>query len=67
MRLSEWMVLYTLSGLVAPGLEQKATGHRYPQEWEFYVVTLCLFIVFAIPGFIYRYQIRHLFDRKHAV
>jgi hypothetical protein len=27
------------------------------------VVTLCLFVVFAIPGFVYRYQLRHLLER----
>lgn len=63
MRLLEWLVLYLLVGLAAIGLEQKATGDRYPQDWEFYVVTLCLFVVFAIPGFVYRYQLRPLQQR----
>lgn len=63
MRLLEWLVLYVLIGLVAVGLEQKATGDRYAQDWEFYVVTLCLFVVFAIPGFVYRYQLRPLLQR----
>jgi len=66
MRLLEWLVLYVLVGLVAVGLEQKATGERYAQDWEFYVVTLCLFVVFAIPGFVYRYQLRPLLKRHHA-
>jgi hypothetical protein len=63
MRLLEWFVLYLLVGFIAMGLEKKATGNIYQQDWEFYVVTLCLFVVFAIPGFVYRYQLRHLLER----
>lgn len=66
MRLLEWLVLYALIGLVAVGLEQKASGERYSQDWEFYVVSLCLFVVFAIPGFVYRYQLRPLLQRHRA-
>lgn len=66
MRLLEWLVLYIVVGLIAMGLEQKATGNRYSQDWEFYVVTFCLFVVFAIPGFVYRYQFRHLLSRHQA-
>lgn len=66
MRLLEWLVLYVLVGLVAMGLEQKASGQRYTQDWEFYVVTLCLFVVFAIPGFVYRYQLRPLLQRQRS-
>lgn len=66
MRLLEWLVLYLLVGLMAVGLEQKATGDRYAQDWEFYVVTLCLFVVFAIPGFIYRYQLRPILERQRS-
>ncbi|MDY6980251.1 MAG: DUF2818 family protein [Pseudomonadota bacterium] len=66
MRLLEWLVLYLLVGLTAVGLEQKATGDRYAQDWEFYVVTLCLFVVFAIPGFIYRYQLRPILERQRT-
>ncbi|TDY02496.1 DUF2818 family protein [Thiohalophilus thiocyanatoxydans] len=66
MRLVEWLVLYGLVGLIAVGLEQKATGERYPQDWEFYAVTFCMFVVFAIPGFVYRYQLRPLLHRHRA-
>lgn len=62
-RWSEWFLLYLLTGAVALGLEQKLNGERYPQGWEFYVVTFCIFMVFALPGFIYRYDLRHYFQR----
>jgi len=26
--------------------------------WEFYAITLCLFTVFALPGFIYHYDLK---------
>ncbi|HCD05232.1 MAG TPA: DUF2818 domain-containing protein, partial [Methylophaga sp.] len=28
----------------------------YPQQWEFFVTTLSLFLVFATPGVVYRHQ-----------
>ncbi|MCU6433077.1 DUF2818 family protein [Undibacterium sp. Jales W-56] len=54
MRLLELAVLYFLLGLVANLLESNA-GNRFPQTWEFYAITSCLFIVLAFPGFVYRY------------
>jgi len=64
MRLLEWVVLYFVVGLLALGLEHKVSGENHPQRWEFYVVTLCLFLVFALPGFIYRYDLRHHLMRR---
>ena len=34
---------------------ESRAGPVYRQRWEFYAVTVCLFLVFAYPGFIYRY------------
>lgn len=59
----EWFVLYILVGLIALGLEKQANSEIYTQAWEFYAVTFCLFLVFALPGFIYRYDLRHLLQR----
>ena len=56
MRLIEWLVLAFLIGFMAIGLERKATGGIHEQDWEFYAVGLFLFMVFAIPGFIWRHQ-----------
>lgn len=64
MRLLEWLVLYFVVGGLAMGLEKKYTGLIHHQGWEFYVVTFCLFLVFALPGFIYRHDLRHHLDRR---
>ena len=48
-------------GAIGLGLERRLTGEIYAQDWEFYAVTLALFIVFALPGFIFRYDLlKHL-------
>lgn len=56
--LFEWLLLYFLMGALALLLEQKAMGEIYPQDWEFYAVTVSLFLVFALPGFVYRYDLK---------
>ena len=61
--LLEWFVLYLLVGMIALGLEKKFTSEIYSQDWEFYASTLCLFLVFALPGFIYRFDLKHLLKR----
>lgn len=60
----EWLLLYFVVGGLALGLENKLNGGIYPQGWEFYAVTLCLFLVFALPGFIYRHEFKHLLERR---
>lgn len=55
LRLLEWLVLYFATGLLALLLEQRAMGTVHSQDWEFYAITASLFLVFAFPGFIYRY------------
>ena len=62
-RLIEWGLLYGLIAGIGFGFEYKATGTVHPQDWEFYTVTLCLFAVSALPGFIYRYQLRRLLEQ----
>jgi len=61
--LVEWLFMYALMGLLGLGLERKATGHIHAQGWEFITVTFFLFVVFALPGFIYRYEFRRLLRR----
>ncbi|MFZ1326841.1 MAG: DUF2818 family protein [Candidatus Contendobacter sp.] len=63
MRLVEWGLLYTLLLGSGFGLEQRLMGAVQTQGWEFYTVTLCLFTVSALPGFIYRYQLRRLLEQ----
>lgn len=66
LRWLEWLLLYLIVGALSFAVEYKLTGTLYPQGWEFYVTTLCLFIVFALPGFIYHYDFKHLLGRKNA-
>ena len=61
--LLEWFILYFLIGLIALGLEKKFTSEIYSQDWEFYASTLCLFLVFALPGFIYRFDLKRLLKK----
>jgi Na+(H+)/acetate symporter ActP len=59
-RLMELIVLYFIVGAVAYFVERNMGGSVQPQRWEFYAVTACLFLVFAYPGYVYRY-----FWRRH--
>lgn len=59
-RVLEWAALYFLMGAIGMGLERRLTGEVYSQSWVFYVVTLALFVVFALPGFVYCYDLRYL-------
>jgi len=62
LRLLEWLLMYFLTGILAAGLENKITGEIHAQDWEFYAVGFFLFLVFASPGVIYRYELK-----KHLV
>ncbi|MDO9366205.1 MAG: DUF2818 family protein [Methylotenera sp.] len=52
--LLELLVLYFAAGAVAWYAERATFGQVSPQDWEFYAVTGCLFLVFAFPGFVYK-------------
>lgn len=54
LRLLELIVLYFLVRGVAYLLEARI-GNVFPQRWEFYAITACLFLVLAFPGFVFRY------------
>jgi len=54
-RFAEVIVGYMFLGAIAFTLESHLHGASYSQGWEFYVVTAALFVVFAFPGFVYRY------------
>lgn len=49
------LVLYYLVTLTLAVLIETRFGPRYPQGWEFYGITLCLFVVLGYPGFVWRY------------
>ncbi|HSR62143.1 MAG TPA: DUF2818 family protein [Gammaproteobacteria bacterium] len=67
LRLLEWLLLYFLTGLLAAGLEKKITGEIHTQDWEFYAVGFFLFLVFASPGVIYRYELKKHLDAWHRL
>jgi len=67
LRAIEWFLMSIVVMAIAIGLEIKLHGSAYSnvwefwnfsQHWEFYSITLCLFIVFALPGFIYHYDLK---------
>jgi hypothetical protein len=53
-RLAELTVYYFVTGAVAYLMESRL-GPVHTQRWEFYATTVCLFLVFAYPGFLFRY------------
>jgi len=53
-RLLELIVCYFLLGGLGVWFES-SIGNVFPQGWEFYAISGCLFIVFAFPGFVYQY------------
>ncbi|TFW28707.1 DUF2818 family protein [Duganella callida] len=53
-RLAEMIVLYFVVGALGFALEANI-GTRFPQTWEFYAISACLFVVLGFPGFIVRY------------
>ncbi|MES2262335.1 MAG: DUF2818 family protein [Pseudomonadota bacterium] len=57
-RLLEMALLYFVVGGIAVGLEGRI-GTVFPQTWEFYAISACLFIVLAFPGFVLRYLRKH--------
>ena len=52
--LLELVVLYFLAGGVALYAEFATFGQIAHQDWEFYAITSCLFLVFAFPGLVYK-------------
>ncbi|MBS0545129.1 MAG: DUF2818 family protein [Proteobacteria bacterium] len=58
-RVAELVLLYLVVGLVSRLFEDRGYGGVYRQGWEFYTTTISLFVVFAFPGFVFRYLWRH--------
>lgn len=54
-RFAELLVLYFVVGGLAASIEAQSHGRVYGQGWAFYATTLCLFVVFAFPGFTWAY------------
>lgn len=62
-RLIELMVFFFLTGALGFALEFNM-GNMFTQKWEFYAISLSLFLVLGFPGFVYRYLMRHPKPRK---
>lgn len=56
-RFLEVLVGYVLVGTMGLALELNM-GNAFRQGWEFYAVSLSLFLVLAYPGFVWRYMLR---------
>ena len=56
--LLELVLLYFVVLGIARLLESNA-GNAFNQGWQFYAVTVCLFLVLAYPGFVWRYLWQH--------
>jgi hypothetical protein len=54
-RFLELLVFYGVLGGITRLLENQLYGAPYPQSWEFYAITFCLFLVLASPGFVVVY------------
>lgn len=52
--LLEWLLAFALWMGLALALEHRVQA-VHPKQWEFWVVSLCLFLVMAFPGFTVRY------------
>lgn len=56
-RLLELLVFYALVGVLGFSFEANL-GNRFAQGWEFYAITLSLFLVLGYPGFVWRYLMK---------
>src|SRR3546814_7671807 len=57
-RLLELLVFYGLIGTLGFAFEINI-GNAFSPTWEFYAITLSLFLVLGYPGFVFRYLMRH--------
>ncbi len=52
--LFELFVGFGITAGLARLLESRV-GSVHPQDWEFYAVVVCLYLIFAFPAFVWRY------------
>jgi len=62
-RMAEWLVLFFVVLGIGLFLED-SMGSLHPKDWEFYVILFFVFVVFAVPGYIWQYQLKKLFLGK---
>ncbi|MDE2175377.1 MAG: DUF2818 family protein [Betaproteobacteria bacterium] len=56
-RLLELLILFFVVGFIGMALEARI-GQNYPQHWEFYAVSVAMFLVLAFPGYVLRYMVK---------
>ena len=56
--LLEMAILYCVVGAFAYYLENMI-GNVFPKRWEFFAISICLFLVGAFPGFTWRFLLKH--------
>ena len=52
--LFELIVFYFIFGAFLLFIEKQTLGNIHNQDWEFYIITFFLFLVFSFPGLIYK-------------
>jgi hypothetical protein len=57
LRMLEIVLFYVLIGWLGMAFES-TLGNPFKQKWEFYAITLSLFLVMGFPGFVFRYLLR---------
>jgi len=50
----ELIIFYFIFGAFLLFIEKQTLGNIHNQDWEFYIITFFLFLVFSFPGFIYK-------------
>lgn len=63
LRFIEVLVFYGIVVLIGFAFESQM-GNRFSQSWQFYAITLSVFLTCAYPGFVWRYLRRRRKGRK---
>lgn len=50
----EWLIFYFVTIVLGLALEEHLNGEVHQQDWEFWVINLVTFAIFAFPGLIFR-------------
>ncbi|WP_432785223.1 hypothetical protein AAEX37_02114 [Oligella sp. MSHR50489EDL] len=62
-RIFELLAFYFFVGAIGFVIESYY-ANAHSQQWQFYAIALCLYIVLAYPGFVYRHLFRNRFNRR---
>lgn len=57
-RLFELLAMYFLVGSIGFMVES-FYANSVPQQWQFYAISLSLFVILAFPGFVWRHLMKH--------